>query len=126
MKSIFTVAYLALMPALAAAGDMERAMEYYERQNYSLARLHFISAAKAGDARAHEILGVMYALGPAVYPGVERDYPSAARHFDIAARSGRPVGRYLACALARRAADGIQKPQYCFDWVAETGKPGPR
>ena len=126
MKRMLTAACLALAPALAAAGDVERAMEYYEKRNYSLARLHFISAAKAGDARAHEILGVMYALGPAVYPGVERDYLSAARHFDIAARSGRPVGRYMACALARRAPDGVPRPQYCFDWIAETGKPGPR
>jgi len=126
MKRFLTLAGLALAPALAAAGDMERAMEYYEKQNYSLARLHFISAAKTGDARAHEILGVMYALGSAVYPGVDRDYPSAARHFDIAARSGRPVGRYMACALARRAPDGTQRPVYCFDWIAETGKPGPR
>ena len=126
MKKMLTVACLALAPALAAAGDMERAMEYYEKQNYSLARMHFISAARAGDARAHEILGVMYALGAAVYPGVERDYPSAARHFDVAARSGRPVGRYVACALARRALDGTQRQQYCFDWIAETGRPGPR
>ena len=124
MKRTLTVACLALAPALAAAGDMERAMEYYEKQNYSFARLHFISAAKAGDPRAHEILGVMYALGPAVYPGIVRDYQSAAHHFDIAARGGRPVGRYMACALARRS--GEQRPQYCFDWIAETGKPGAR
>ncbi len=124
MKRMLAVACLAFAPALAAAGDMERAMEYYEKQNYSFARLYFIAAAKAGDARAHEILGVMYALGAAVYPGIERDYLSAARHFDLAARSGRPVGRYMACALARRAPDG--RPSYCFDWIAETGQPRPR
>jgi TPR repeat protein len=126
MKKILTVACLTLAPALAPAGDMERAMEYYERQNYPLARMHFISAAKAGDARAHEILGIMHALGPAVYPGVERDYLTAARYLDIAARNGRPVGRYMACAIARRTTDGSQRPPYCFDWIAETGKPGPR
>ena len=126
MKRSLAVACLVLAPALAAATDMERAMEYYEKQNYPLARLHFISAAKAGDARAHEILGIMHILGPAVYPGVERDHQAAARYFDIAARSGRPVGRYMACALAQRMTNGGQKPRYCFDWIAETGKPGPR
>lgn len=99
-------------------------MEYYERQNYSLARLHFLAAARAGDARAQEILGFMHALGPAMYPGVERDFRAAADWFDLAARSGRPAGRYMACALSKRMPDRRTAPQYCFDWVAETGRPG--
>lgn len=125
MKRTLAIAWLVLVPALAAAGDIEQAMEYYEKQNYPLARLHFIAAARVGDARAHEMLGVMYVLGDSVYPGIERNYLAAAQHFDIAGRSGRPVGRYMACALAPRT-NGSGKPQYCFDWVAETGRPGPR
>lgn len=126
MKKAILVACLALAPALAAASDMEKAMEYYEKQNYSFARLHFIAAARAGDARAYEILGFMHAFGPAMYPGIERDFQSAARYFDLAARGGRPVGRYMACALSKRTPEARPAPQYCFDWIAETGKPGPQ
>ena len=126
MRKTIAVACFSLVPALAAAGDMERAMEYYERQNYSLARLHFLAAARAGDARAQEILGFMHAFGPAMYPGVERDLRAEANWFDQAARGGRPVGRYMACVLPKHTPDRRSVPQYCFDWVAETGQPGTR
>lgn len=126
-KTLFAACLaLSLSPALGADSDMEQAMEYYEKQNYPLARLHFIAAARSGDARAYEILGFMHAFGPAMYPGIERDYQAAARFFDLAARGGRPVGRYMSCAFSRRIQDARPLPQYCFDWIAETGKPGPR
>jgi TPR repeat protein len=118
--------FLGLHVGAATAGDMERAMKLYERQHYRLALDHFLAAAHAGNARAQEILGFMHAFGPQLYPGVVRDSRAAARWFDLAARNGRPVGRYMACAMSRRVEDTRLAHQYCFDWVAESGQPGAR
>jgi len=131
MKVTTAVVAASLLFAASAAAtgedSMQKAMEHYERQNYSLARFHFLSAAKAGDARAQEILGFMHAFGPAMYPGVDRDFAAAAHWFDLAARAGRPVGRYMACALLKRRMDSpVAVPPHCFDWVAETGQPARR
>jgi TPR repeat protein len=115
-----------LHAGLAAAGDMERAMELYERQQYRPALDHFLAAAQSGDARAQEILGFMHAFGPALYPGVARDERAAAHWFDLAARNGRPVGRYMACAISRRTQNAKLAQQHCFDWVADIGQPAPR
>jgi len=122
----FAAALLGLQATVASAGDMERAMELYERQHYAMARDFFHAAARAGNAQAQEILGFMYAFGPEVYPGVARDLQAAASWFDRAARGGRPVGRYMACAVARHTQDTPTARHYCFDWIADTGQPGPR
>ena len=117
---------LGLHPGPAAAGDMERAMELYERQQYRPALDHFLAAAQSGNALAQEILGFMHAFGPAAFPGIAQDSRAAVRWFDLAARNGRPVGRYMACAISRRTQDTRLAQQHCFDWVAETGQPAPR
>jgi hypothetical protein len=49
---------------------------------------------------------------------------AAARNGD--ARGGRPVGRYMVCALRKHAGAPAQAAQRCYDWVAETGQPAPR
>lgn len=108
------------------ASDFEDAMQFYDSGRYVLAVDRFRAAAGHGDARAQEILGFMYALGSDTYPGVPRDLRSAAYWFDIAARNGRRVSRYMACAMRRgQFAEKLPHPR-CFDWVAEAGKPGPR
>jgi len=110
----------------ARASDMEDAMQFYDSGQYVHAADRFRAAAIAGNARAQEILAFMYALGSEMYPGVPRDMRAAAHWFDIAARSGRPVSRYMACALRRNTLGAALRSRQCFDWVAEAGKPGPR
>jgi TPR repeat protein len=106
-----------------ASGDLEDALRLYENGSYVAAESQFRTLAAGGDARAAEIIGFMYALGPALYPGVPRSLPLAIQWFDAAARGGRPVGRYMACALQRQAGVRYPAPPHCFDWIAETGHP---
>jgi len=110
----------------ASAAGIEQAMRTYEEGNFVLAETQLRAVARNGDARAAEILGFMHAVGPALYPGVQRDLRSAIHWFDIAARGGRPAGRYMVCALQRQAGAAHPRAQGCFDWVAETGAPRPR
>jgi TPR repeat protein len=111
--------------AQPGAREMEQAMQFYQSGYYVHAADRFRAAARAGNARAAEALGVMYALGSEVYPGVPRDARTASHWLDIAARGGQPVSRYMVCALRRNGAPDHNGEQ-CFDWVAETGKPGPQ
>ena len=120
------VLFLDLQVGDVTASDMGRAMQLYQRQQYRLALDHFLAAAQSGNPFAQEILGFMHAFGPALYPGVAADSRAALGWFDLAARNGRPVGRYMACAMARRVQHARLAQQHCFDWVAETGQPGPR
>jgi TPR repeat protein len=111
---------------IVRADDMEEAMRFYDGGYYVHAVDRFRAAAIAGNAQAQEILAFMYAMGSDVYPGVPHDVHAAAHWFDIAARNGRPVSRYVACAM-RHEVMGAKVPHpHCFDWVAEVGKPGPR
>ena len=130
MKRTFAVALAAVSLAVAGNGiagdDMAQAMEFFESGHYVHARDHLRAAARHGDARAAEILGFMYGFGPNMFPGVGRDLGAAAHWFDLAARGGRPVGRYMVCALRKHAGAPVQSAQRCFDWVAETGQPAPR
>jgi TPR repeat protein len=112
--------------AVGRAGELEDGLQHYENGHYVRAEMHLLVAARTGDGRAAEILGFMYAYGPAMFPGVPLDTRSAASWLDIAARHGRPTARYMLCALRKRAAVGASTADHCFDWVAETGRPGRR
>lgn len=118
---------LALASAAAAANaDLEEGMRHYENGDYAKAEHALRNASRAGEARAAEMLGFMYAFGPACYPGVAQDTRAALGQFDLAARGGRPAARYMVCALRRQARPPAGAREQCFDWVAETGQPGVR
>jgi TPR repeat protein len=124
ITALLAAASLAATGSVLGAGDMEEAMDFFESGHYLNARDHLRAAARQGDARAAEMLGFMYGFGSEVFPGIGRDPQAALYWFDVAARGGRPVGRYMVCALRQQAGAGTR--QHCFDWVAETGRPAPR
>jgi TPR repeat protein len=127
IRFAFAIATLfAVLGHANAADSWEQAMESYEHGNYVRAESLLRPLARGGDARAAEILGFMYAHGPALYPGVPRNLTLAIQSFDAAARGGSAIGRYMTCALQRQA--GIRYPAapQCFSWIAETGNPRPR
>jgi TPR repeat protein len=127
-----TIAAVLAAASLASAGngiaddDRTQAMQFFESGHYVHALDRLRAAARNGDAGAAEILGFMYGFGGDTFPGVARDLSAATYWFDLAARGGRPVGRYMVCALRKRAGATALAPRQCFDWVAETGQPGPR
>lgn len=106
-----------------AATIFEEAMQDYERGKYVGAHMKFRTAAEMGDARAQEVLGLMYAFGPQLYPGVTQDLRAAGVWLDRAARGGRPTARFAYCALVRKELPARAQSWKCFDWVAETGQP---
>lgn len=124
IAAVLAAASLVATGSVLGAGDMEEAMDFFESGHYLNARDHLRAAARNGDARAAELLGFMYGFGSDMFPGVGRDPQAALYWFDVAARGGRPVGRYMVCAM--RAQAGATARQHCFDWVAETGRPAPR
>jgi TPR repeat protein len=83
------------------ADGIEAALVAYEQGNYVDAEMKLLRAARSGDAQAQEMLGLMYAMGSALYPGVPRNLAAAAVWLDRAARGGRPAARYLHCAIVR-------------------------
>ena len=126
LAAALAAASLAAAGNVAAQNDMEQAMEFFESGHYVLARDHLRAAARNGDARAAEILGFMFGFGGEMFPGIGRDLSASVHWFDMAARGGRPVGRYMVCALRKHAGAPPQAAQRCFDWVAETGRPAPQ
>lgn len=110
-------------PHALAETIFEEAMQDYERGSYVAAHLKFRSAAERGDARAQEIVGLMYAFGPQLYPGIPQELHTAALWLDRAARAGRPVARYAYCALAKTQVPRRFQGWQCFDRIAETGEP---
>jgi TPR repeat protein len=111
-------------PGLALADDMEDAMEAYDSGCYALAVEHFQAAARAGNARAQEVVAFMYAQGDAMYPGVTRNPRAGAYWFDLAGRNnGRPVGSYMAWLMQREALGAMPRGQNSLDRTAEASKP---
>lgn len=101
----FVMACLTALPQAYADDDMETAQAFLDSGLYGEAAYYLRAAADVGDAQAAEILGFLHSYGADLFPGVQRDPAEAARWFELAARGGRPVGRYMACALGRPGPD---------------------
>ena len=111
--AVLFVSSLAAGSAVAGEDDMETARHFLDGGLYAEAIYHLRAAADTGDAQAAEILGFLHSYGGEVFPGVARDPAAAAQWFDLAARGGRPVGRYMSCALDN--ASGAQAARRCLD-----------
>jgi TPR repeat protein len=83
--SIPALLALALKSARSAPA-LEEAMAAYDRGNYLEAQCLLLLAAHWGNAHAQELLGFMYAIGPALYPGTWRSLGAARNWFERAAR----------------------------------------
>jgi TPR repeat protein len=121
-KLVVAVAIACAASRAASSGEREDARWLYEEGRYGEAQAKLVAIAQAGDADAQELLGFMYAFGPQLYPGVRRDLRVAQLWFDQAARRGRPVARYMYCALSQRSS---RQPsgRYCFDHVVDAVEP---
>lgn len=92
---------------------LELAQQQYAKGRYREAFGNFYWAAIRDDARAQEIVGLMYLVGRKVYgPSVRTDKSEADFWLGEAKRRGRNVERSVDCATrgareGRRAAPGI-------------------
>ncbi len=113
VASTVIVQALATIGAAQAASPFDRAMDHYETGRYPQALIGLHEAAREGDARAQEVLGFMYLLGPSVYPGVPRDLRAATHWFDRAAGHGRDGSGFVLCALSRQNSLPIRTARPC-------------
>jgi TPR repeat protein len=105
--SIPALLALALKSARSAPA-LEEAMAAYDRGNYLEAQCLLLLAAHWGNAQAQELLGFMYAIGPALYPGIWRSLGAARNWFERAAEAGRPAAACMHAAFNRHGVLEIQ------------------
>jgi hypothetical protein len=84
--------------------DFDSAQAAYQRGRYATALRRLRPLADEGDARAHSLLGLMYAGGR----GVPRDDAEAVKRFRLAADRGDPLGQ---SQLGLMYAKGLGVPQ---------------
>ena len=85
----------ALLTASAQAGDFERGIVEYQKENFGTASRLFLRAARDGNPAAQELLGRMYLAGQ----GVDKDPSTALKWFKKSARSGLASSQYLTGVL---------------------------
>lgn len=95
--------------ALPAHADIERGRDLMEKNQFAEAMREFLPAARAGNADAEELIGVMYALGL----GVPRDDRRAFEWYMRAAMKGHPgaqsgVGWYYEVGRGVEAPDLVR------------------
>ena len=89
---LLMAAAMAFPAAALANGDLEPAMEAYERSHYAESVRLLRPAAEGGDLRAQEMLGFMHLYGPALYGAeVPRDPEQARYWLERAAAAGSTV-----------------------------------
>lgn len=88
--------------------SMNSVMDAYARGDYVGAHSELLFVARVGQAEAQEFLGVMYAVGASVYPGVSMDVQAATFWLEQAVANGRPSALYLKCALQHGSATPAQ------------------
>jgi TPR repeat protein len=98
---LITAACAAGFTARAGAPGFEQAMDDYAHARYVRAEFGFRAAAELGDVRAQEILGLMYAFGSDLYPGIPQNRHEAAVWLERAARGGSDSARFTYCAITR-------------------------
>jgi TPR repeat protein len=122
MRKIFVAITLALgLHATAHAGFTEGANAYNAR-NYALALKEVAPLAKAGNADAQHLLGLMYYMGR----GVAQDYKQAFAWHQKAALQGKADAQYVIGAMYYKG-NAVPQDQkqalYWFRKAAEQGHP---
>ena len=114
---IFFAALLSLaVKACRSTPALDDAMNAYSRGDYTGAEAKLLAAALNENPEAQQLLGFMYAIGTAFYPGIKQNVEAASLWLERAARKGRPAARYVHGALERRGASEISADiVYCFD-----------
>jgi TPR repeat protein len=89
---LFAAAAMAFPAAVLAHGDLELAMDAYERSHYAESVRLLRPAAEGGEVRAQEMLGFMHLYGPVLYGAeVPRDPEQARYWLERAAVAGSSV-----------------------------------
>jgi TPR repeat protein len=120
MKKILLAIICALsLQAPAMAGFAEGASAYNAR-NYSLALKEITPLAKAGNADAEHLLGLMYYMGR----GVARDYKQAFSWHYKAAQKGKADAQYVVGAMYYTGNSVLPDQKLAVAWFRKAAEQG--
>ncbi len=120
MKKLLVAIFLALgLHGSALAGFTEGANAYNAR-NYELALKEITPLAKAGNADAQHLLGLMYYMGR----GVKRDYPQALAWHRKAALQGKADAQYVVGAMYYTGNSVPQDQKQAVSWFRKAAEQG--
>jgi TPR repeat protein len=120
MKKLLVAITLALgLHGSALAGFTEGANAYNAR-NYALALQEIAPLAKAGNADAQHLLGLMYYMGR----GVERDYAQALVWHRKAALAGKADAQYIVGAMYYTGNSVPQDQKLAVAWFRKAAEQG--
>ena len=107
------------LPLPAMAGFAEGAMAY-NNKNYTLAYKEILPLAKAGNADAEHLLGLMYYMGR----GVPQDYKQALAWHRKAAAKGKADAQYVVGAMYYTGNAVIQDHKQAVVWFRKAAEQG--
>ena len=90
---------LAVMLIGTALADIEKGRRAYRDKDYATAITILTPLAEAGDAKAQNLLGLMYEFGPEFGGGIKKDEAKAAKWYRRAAEAENPVAQYNLAVL---------------------------
>jgi TPR repeat protein len=118
-KIIVAIAFALGLHASAYAGFTEGANAYNAR-NYALALKEITPLAKAGNADAQHLLGLMYYMGR----GVQRDYKQAFQWHQKAALQGKADAQYVIGAMYYTGNSVPQDQKQAVAWFRKAAEQG--
>jgi TPR repeat protein len=120
MKKIFlAIAFALCFQSTAHAGFAEGALAY-NKQHYVLAYKEIAPLAKAGNADAEHLLGLLYYMGR----GVEQDYKLALEWHRKAALQGKADAQYVVGAMYYTGNAVLQDQKQAVVWFRKAAEQG--
>ena len=111
-------ASLAILPTSRA--DYPVGLEAYQRGDYDAALSEFLFAAQQGDARAQNMIGLMYDLGR----GLPEDDEVAVRWYRLAAAQGHASAQYNLGLMHLRGTGVGQDDAEALRWIRKAAEQG--
>lgn len=118
-KIIFAIVIVLAMQQPAMAGFAEGATAY-NNKNYQTAYREILPLARAGNADAQHLLGLMYYMGR----GVQQDYKQALEWHRKAALQGKADAQYVVGAMYYTGNAVIQDHKQAIAWFRKAAEQG--
>ncbi|WP_020654618.1 tetratricopeptide repeat protein [Massilia niastensis] len=120
MKKIFVAIAFALGLHVSAQAGFAEGASAYNARNYALALKEIAPLARAGNAEAQHLLGLMYYMGR----GVTRDYKQAFTWHHKAALQGKSDAQYVVGAMYYTGNSVPQDQKHAVTWFRRAAEQG--
>jgi TPR repeat protein len=120
MKKLILAIAIALGFQQAALAGFAEGATAYNNKNYAVAYREILPLAKAGNADAEHLLGLMYYMGR----GVPQDYKQALEWHRKAAQQGKADAQYVVGAMYYTGNAVIQDHKQAVTWFRKAAEQG--